>query len=126
MNKHNMHRKLRILVVRIFYLVNLLQEVDIFKLWILVWNSQRENVKSDGFSHFPSFYKETSGFTATTQAPEGMSTATPSLSSRETSTDITTTKERGGKGQKKQLEEKGSILVGFKCVLPMVDHMSVP
>lgn len=71
--------------------------------------------KSDNtssFSGFSAIYcesncSETSGFTATTQAPEGMSTATPSLSSRETSTDITTTKERGGKGQKKQLEEKG-------------------
>lgn len=71
--------------------------------------------KSDNtssFSGFSAIYcegncSETSGFTATTQATGGMSTATPSISSRETSTDITTTKERGGKGQKKQLEEKG-------------------
>ncbi|KAK2550201.1 hypothetical protein P5673_029244 [Acropora cervicornis] len=67
---------------------------------------------TSSFSGFSAIYcegncSETSGFTATTQAPEGMSTATPSLSSRETSTDITTTKEREGKGQKKQLEEKG-------------------
>lgn len=53
----------------------------------------------------PLFYKETSGFTTTKNAPEESSTATPD--------------------QKKQLEEKGSMLVGFLCVSPRVDYVRV-